>query len=109
MIPPSLNSLQPQRHTTSSPCQNPLYLYCLIKKGHSSIPSVVEKDSRKEHNYEYNKKRTAGPGIESGTHATLVRSSSTEVPRLISTVHIAPTLYNPIYTGPHSVMYGPCI
>lgn len=33
----------------------------------------------------------AGPGIEPGTLANLVRSSNTELPRMISTDHIAPS------------------
>lgn len=45
---------------------------------------------KKKRAYKYYK-HMAGPGIECSNPATLFRSSTTEIPRPIFTVHIAPT------------------
>lgn len=65
----------------------------MIKKGYSSILFVVEKDSRKEYNYEYNKKRIVGSGIEFGIYVILVRSFFIDVFRLIFIVYIVLIFY----------------
>lgn len=83
-IPPSLNCFRPRIHNTSSP-------YCIyIAWSRKTTMSFVE--GKDEWACKYNENIWLGRDP-----ANLVKSFTTELPRPITTVHIAPKLHNNEY------------